>query len=68
MDENDDESLGWDELFSGSFVSDEYGRLLLTENDELEVVYTGMDEEGTYETDYKFSSFICNYLVELKLS
>ncbi len=60
MDSSDDDSFGWDELYAASFVTDGYGYQL--ENGVYEVVYSSSDEEGTYEdTDYNFSSFVCEY-------
>ena len=64
IDENDESSLGWDELYSASFVTNAYG-YIAQDATSLEVVYTGADEQGTYETDYRFSSFVCSITVSL---
>lgn len=62
--ESDSSSLGWDELYSATFVTDGYGYVDATKA--LEVVYSGMDEKGSYESgDYRFSSFVCSMNVSL---
>ena len=65
MDDDDPDSLGWDEVYSPSFVTNGLGAILDTKK--LEVVYTGQDEKGTtYTNDYRFSSFVCSYDVSLE--
>ena len=64
MDESDPNSLGWDEIYSASFVTDSYG--YVDANKALEIVYSGMDEKDSYESDYRFSSFVCSMNVSVK--
>ena len=45
LDTMDDEKLGWDELFSPSFVRDEFGRIDTTSG-KLEVVYSTFDVDS----------------------
>ena len=61
--EDDASSLGWDELYSGSFVKDAYG--YLDDSKALELVYSGQDEKDSYENDYRFSSFVCSMNIDL---
>lgn len=44
MDLEDESSLGWDEIYSGEFVTDAYGKLLPGEK--AEVIYSTYDEEA----------------------
>ncbi len=44
MDMEDEESLGWDEIYSGEFVTDPYGKLL--PGTTAEVVYSTYDEDA----------------------
>ena len=60
---DDPDSRGWDEIYSASFVKDGFGYLL--NDDSVEVVYSGMDEKDSYESDYRFSSFVCSMNVSL---
>ncbi len=65
MDEEDEESLGWDELYSAAFVTDQYGRI---SNDatEIEVIYSTFNEqEDALDTLYKYSAQLCSYKVSL---
>ena len=65
MDDDDEDSLGWDEVYSPSFVTNGVGEIL--DAKKLEIVYTGQDEKGTtYTNDYRFSSFVCSYDVSLE--
>lgn len=59
MDVDDEESLGWDEIYSGEFVSNEFGYIAL---DNIEVVYSTFDEESS---DVNHSSTLASYLVNI---
>lgn len=54
------DSYGWDEIYSGEFVTDGYGRLLSDEK--AEVVYSTFSEEGN---DINYSSTLCSIEVNL---
>ena len=60
MDMDDDESLGWDQIYSGEFVTDPYGKLL--SNIECEVLYSTYDEEATSPS---YSATLAMYEVTL---
>lgn len=60
MDEEDEESLGWDEIYSGDFVTDPYGKII--SETKLEIIYSTFDEEGSLP---KFSSTLASYEVNL---
>lgn len=61
MDENDPNSLGWDELYSATFVTNEYG-LIKDDATSLEVVYSTFNE-GVVDTLY--TSQLCSIEVSL---
>jgi hypothetical protein len=44
MDAEDPESMGWDQIYSGDFVTDPYGMVLSAS--ELEILYSTFDEES----------------------
>ncbi len=44
MDMDDEESLGWDQIYSGEFVTDPFGKLLSASSGE--VIYSTYDEEA----------------------
>ena len=60
MDPDDDDSLGWDEIYSGDFITDEYGVLL--DNDSAEVVYSTYDED---HQDAKYTSTLSLFAFDL---
>lgn len=45
MDLDDEQSLGWDQIYSGEFVTDPYGKLLTA--DKCDILYSTYDEEST---------------------
>ena len=60
MDPNDEESLGWDEIYSGEFVTDAYGKLLA--GDKAEVIYSTFDE---LHEDASYTATLASYTVDL---
>ncbi len=56
--ETDETSLGWDQIFASTFVTDEYGHVSNSEHPE--VIYSACDGQGSYESDYRFSGFLCS--------
>lgn len=60
IDPNDEESLGWDQIYSGEFVTDPYGYLL--SSSQAEVIYSTYNEESTLPT---YSSTLASYGVNL---
>ena len=58
VDYEDEESMGWDEIYSGSFVRDPYG-YISTLDGEIEYYYSTADEPEELEDEtYKFSANI----------
>lgn len=58
VDYDDEDSMGWDEIYSGSFVRDPYG-YITTNDGELEYYYSTADEPEEMEDEtYKFSANI----------
>ncbi|MBR2505687.1 MAG: hypothetical protein IKB70_01915 [Bacilli bacterium] len=58
VDYEDEESMGWDEIYSGSFVRDLYG-YISTLDGEIEYYYSTADEPEELEDEtYKFSANI----------
>ena len=58
VDYDDEDSMGWDEIYSGSFVRDSYG-YITTNDGELEYYYSTADEPEEIEDEtYKFSANI----------
>lgn len=57
MDPSDEESLGWDEIYSGEFVSNPYGYI---ESSSLEVIYSTYDEESE---EVNYSSTLASFTV-----
>ena len=62
LDTMDDEKLGWDELFSPSFVRDAFGRVN-TSASKLEVVYSTFDEDAG--ANARYTGQLCSYEVAL---
>ena len=60
MDVDNPDSLGWDQIYSGDFVTDEYGRLMSTS--EVDVVYSTFDEESTM---VNYSSTLAQFRITL---
>lgn len=60
MDMEDPDSLGWDEIYSGEFVTDPYGKLLPGTTAEL--IYSTFDEESSAPA---YSSTLASYEVQL---
>lgn len=60
MDIEDEESLGWDQIYSGEFVTDPYGVLL--DLAKSEVIYSTYDEDAN---DPSYSSTLASYEVTL---
>ena len=60
MDMEDEESLGWDEIYSGEFVTDGYGRLL--NNLTAEVIYSTYDEDANAAS---YTATLASYEVNL---
>lgn len=60
MDVDDEESLGWDQIYSGEFITDPYGKLLSFTN--AEVLYSTYDEEAS---EPSYSSTLAVYGVTL---
>lgn len=60
MDMDDPESLGWDEIYSGEFVTDPYGKLL--PGTTAEVIYSTYDEDANSPS---YSATLASYEVQL---
>ncbi len=60
IDPNDEESLGWDQIYSGEFVTDPYGKLL--SSSKCEVYYSTYNEESTSPS---YSATLAMYEVNL---
>ena len=60
MDMDDDESLGWDQIYSGEFVTDPFGKLLSASSGE--VIYSTYDEEANAPM---YSAILATYEVSL---
>ena len=63
LDTMDDEKLGWDELFSPSFVRDEFGHID-TSDGKFEVVYSTFDEDAGENARY--TGQLCLYEIVLE--
>ena len=57
----DDEKLGWDELYSPTFVRDAFGKVN-TESGHLEVVYSTFDVDSG---DARYTGQLCLHVVNL---
>ncbi|MGI6714521.1 MAG: hypothetical protein ACOX3K_05725 [Bacilli bacterium] len=58
VDYEDDDSLGWDEIYSAALVTDPYGHLAANQ-EKLIVIYSTADEpEEREDTSYKWSAFL----------
>ena len=60
MDMDDESSLGWDQIYSGEFVTNPYGELLSSSS--LEVIYSTYDEDAN---DPSYSATLAAYEVTL---
>lgn len=60
MDMDDETSLGWDEIYSGDFVTDPFGVIESTEK--LEILYSTYDEEGQ---NSRYSSTLAMFELDL---
>lgn len=58
IDAEDPESMGWDQIYSGDFVTDPYGMVLSAS--ELEILYSTFDEESE---DVNYSSTLALHTV-----
>lgn len=65
IDQDDETSLGWDQLYSSTFVRDSYGYVDLN-NNKLEILYSTFNEqESPTDTTYAYSAQLCTYMVNL---
>lgn len=60
IDMDDVDSLGWDEIYSATFVTDQYG--LVDDASKLEVVYSTYNEGGI---DAKWTAQLCSFVINL---